>query len=93
MTTSQDIRDMLEAYQRNDPASRGLHLRLMFAQIVIRRMDSEDVTPGALAAAAQTTAHEIEQIIHSDRDCTFDEAGRILFALGTTAAIVEVDDA
>src|ERR1700693_4419125 len=77
----------LEEFERS-PASRGLDLRLDLAQIVLHRLSELGWTQRQLGEAAGTPEQVVTRIVHSSANCTFDTAGRILFALGTKPKLV-----
>ena len=89
MAKASDILRALEDYERNDPESRGVLLRLNLAEIVLRRLDALGWTQAELAKRAGKRESFISRIIHSDANCEFDTAGRILFALGVEVELAE----
>ena len=92
MTKASDFLNALEDYKQNDPESQGVHLRLNLAEIVIRQLNANGWTQAELAERIGKKEPFISRIIHSDTNCTFDTAGRILFALGVQAELVEGSD-
>ena len=85
------IRDLLrdlEDFDR-DPASAGYDLRLDLADIVLRHLDGKRWTQKKLADAAGMKSPFITRITHAAQNCTFDVAGRLLFALGVKARLEE----
>jgi transcriptional regulator with XRE-family HTH domain len=89
MAKASDILRALEDYEQNDPESRGVLLRLNLAEIVLRRLDALGWTQAKLAEETGKKESFISRIIHSDANCEFDTAGRILFALGVEAELTE----
>lgn len=84
------IRDLLsdlDAFER-DPASAGYDLRLDLAEIILRHLDGKNWTQKKLAEAAGMKSPFITRITHAAQNCTFDVAGRLLFALGIKAKLV-----
>jgi len=89
---SQDIQDILRAleeYERTEPKSRGLELRLNLAEIVIRHLRQKGWTQRELALRISRKESYISRIVHSDANCTLDTVGRLLFALGVHARLAE----
>jgi plasmid maintenance system antidote protein VapI len=89
MTAINDLLKDLEAFE-STPESRGYDLRLDLAQIVLRHLKEKGWTQKALADAAGMKAPFLTRIIHAAQNCTFDVAGRLLFALGIRAKLLEV---
>ena len=86
------IRDLLgdlEAY-RQTAESRGHDLRNDLANIVVRHLGQRGWSQARLAEAAGMKSPVLTRIIHSDANCTFDTAGRLLYALGIEAKLIEV---
>lgn len=86
MSTERDILSLLDEAQAN-PQRVGLDLRLDLASIVIQTLAEKGWTQKDLALAAGMKEPAISRIVHSDTNCEFDTAGRILFALGIDAAL------
>lgn len=59
----------------------GLELRLHFARLVIRELRRKNWTARNLAEQSALTQAYVESVLHSDVNCTFGGAGRILAAL------------
>jgi AraC-like DNA-binding protein len=76
----------------NSPEGRGYELRLDLADIVLRHLDDKRWTQNRLANAAGIKPSYLTRVIHSNTNCTFDTAGRILHALDVRAKLVEVDE-
>ena len=91
MATTKDLKKVLRDYQQNHPESRGIYLRLDLAQIMVRRLNANGWTLDKLAMRAEITVEELDSIMHGVAVVTFETAGRILFALGVTAKLVEVE--
>jgi hypothetical protein len=89
MTTTKDLLKILEEYEKT-PDSRGYDLRLDLADIVLRHLRDKGWTQKALADAAGMKAPFLTRIIHAAQNCTFDVAGRLLFALGVRAKLMEL---
>jgi transcriptional regulator with XRE-family HTH domain len=86
------IRDLLsdlEAF-RQTRESRGHDLRNDLANIVVRHLAQRGWSQARLAEAAGMKSPMLTRIIHSDANCTFDTAGRLLYALGIEAKLIEV---
>lgn len=88
MATAAYIRAQLEDYKQNDPESRSVLLRLSLAKIMCRRLGELGYTLSELADKAGMPELRLLRIIHSDRNTSFETAGRILFALGVEAELI-----
>lgn len=78
----------LDEFGRDDPSSRGLALRLDLAEIVGRELRAKGWTQRKLAEVASVKEPFISRILHSETNCTFDTAGRLLFALSVRGKLV-----
>jgi hypothetical protein len=89
------IRDLLGDLERFDqaPESRGHDLRLDLSEIILRHLSKKGWTQKRLAQEAGMKETMLTRIIHAASNCTFDTAGRILFALGIKAKLHEVREA
>jgi plasmid maintenance system antidote protein VapI len=87
MTTTQDLRNILND-ARNSGEGRGFELRMDLAEIIIQNLDHKGWTQKQLADAAGMKEPMITRLVHSAANCTFDVAGRVLFALGVSAKLV-----
>ncbi len=67
-----------------------MQLRLNLAEIILRYLRLNDWTQRDLASATSFKDSFISRLLHSNANCTFDTAGRVLFALGVDARIEEV---
>jgi len=88
MANIHDLHKVLEHFELQ-PESAGYDLRLSFAELLLRRLDELGWSQKQLAEASGMKAPQLSRIIHSDQNCTFDVAGRLLFALGLRARISE----
>ena len=79
-----DLRQLFSELERQ-PQSRGYDLRLSFADLVIDALRERHWTQKELADQAGLRESQISSIVHAESNCTFDLAGRILFALGIKA--------
>lgn len=68
----------------------GLELRLSFAEFIIDQLDQKGWTQKQLAKKAGMKEPAISRVIHSDANCTFETAGKLIWALGIRAKISEV---
>ncbi len=86
------VRDILKALDEyhQTPESRGIKLRLNLAQIILRHLRENNWTQKELARKTSFKDSFISRLLHSDANCTFETAGRILFALGIEAKLEEV---
>ena len=82
----------LSDFEEKDPKSRGLDLRLDLADIIIEQLSDRGWTQGELARRAKMRESQISLILTASRNCTFDTAGRILFALGVKGKLVKQDE-
>jgi len=72
------------------PESVGYHFRLNLASIITDYLGDKDWTQKQLADAAGMKESQVSRIVHAESNCTFDTAGRVLFALGLRAGDVEL---
>ena len=84
-----DILKALDEYHQT-PESRGIKLRLNLAQIILRHLKENNWTQKELARKTSFKDSFISRLLHSDANCTFETAGRILYALGVEAKLEEV---
>jgi hypothetical protein len=84
----QDLHKRLAEFEAS-PDSRGLDLRLSLADLIIRKLRAKRWTQKRLADEVGMLEPFITRVIHARQNCTFDVAGRILFALGISAEITE----
>ena len=89
MSHVQDILKALDQYHQT-PESRGMKLRLNLAEIILRHIKENNWTQKELARKTSFKDSFISRLLHSDANCTFETAGRILFALGVEAKLEEV---
>ena len=87
MVSTQDILRVLDEYKRK-PESYGMKLRLNLAELVIQQLNSNGWSQRDLAQETGLKEAYISRILHSDANCTFKSAGRILFALGIKVALL-----
>ena len=88
MANTRDLLTILEEFEKS-PESFGYDLRLDLADLVIRLLRQKGWTQKQLAKAARMKESFITRIIHSASNCTFDVAGRLMFALGVRAKLAE----
>lgn len=88
MTTVEEILEDLKQFEE-DPESRGVQLRLNLAEIVIRSLRAKGWTQRQLADEAGMKESYVSRVLHSAANCTFDSAGKLLFALDVSASIME----
>ena len=74
------------------PEGHAYDLRLDLSEIVLRHLDGKHWTQNQLAKAAGMRPQVLTRIIHAASNCTFETAGRILFALGIKARLVEAGE-
>ena len=87
MASTQDILRVLNEYKRK-PESYGLKLRLNLAELVIQQLNSNGWSQRDLAQETGLKEAYISRILHSDANCTFESAGKILFALEIKVALL-----
>src|SRR5829696_2389996 len=88
MASTQDLLKHLRDFEEQ-PSSRVYELRLSLAAIIIRNLKEKNWTQRQLADVAGMKESFVTRILHSDSNCTFDVAGRLLFALNVHAEFVE----
>jgi plasmid maintenance system antidote protein VapI len=88
MSTIRDLLNDLAEFEES-PDSAGYDLRLDLADIILRHLDGKDWTQRRLAEAAGMKPPFITRVTHAAQNCTFDVAGRLLFALGVKARLIE----
>lgn len=89
----QALRRALAEYDRTNPESVGVELRLHLSEIVLRHLRRDDWSQCKLAEKTGLKESFISRVLHSNANCTFETAGRLLFALGIRARIEEVPSA
>ncbi len=89
MSHVRDILRELDEYHQT-PESHGIKLRLNLAEIILRHIKEKNWTQKELARKTSFKDSFISRLLHSDANCTFETAGRILFALGVEAKLEEV---
>ena len=87
MASTQDILRVLDEYKRK-PESYGMKLRLNLAELVIQQLKSNGWSQRDLAQETGLKEAYISRILHSDANCTFELAGKILFALEVKVALL-----
>jgi transcriptional regulator with XRE-family HTH domain len=73
------------------PEGYGYNLRLDLADIIYRHLAKMGWTQKKLAEAAGMKSPLLTRILHSTSNCTFETAGRVLFALKAPATLTEVE--
>ncbi|MBY0261203.1 MAG: helix-turn-helix domain-containing protein [Phycisphaerales bacterium] len=86
MSKRRDLLGLL-AEAEAKPESVGFDLRLDLASIVLRALRQRGWSQSDLARAAGMKASFISRVVHSDANCEFETAGRILHALGLVAKL------
>ena len=90
MSKAQDILEILADF-RQRPESQGVQLRLNLAELLIRQLRAKGWTQRQLADTAVLKESYVSRVFHSDANCTFETAGRLLFALGIKAELAVSD--
>ncbi len=88
MATTRELLDNLSHFERQ-PQSAGFDLRFDLSKIVLREIARKGWTQKQLAEAAGMKESFITRIVHGATNCTFEVAGRILFALHIKAKLIE----
>jgi len=88
MPTTQDLLKLLDDFE-NTPESAGHALRLDLAELILKTLQQKCWTQKQLAQIARMKPSFITRIVHGSSNCTFDVAGRLLFALGIKARMAE----
>lgn len=84
-TKAASLRDRVERARESfneSPQSIGLRFRLDLSRLVCDALDAKSWTQRDLAREAGMKESFVSRIINADSNCTFDVAGRLLFALG-----------
>lgn len=89
MGSNKNILGLLDEAEAS-PSSVGLDLRLDLAAIVMSGINQRRWSQKDLAIACGMKPSFISRIVHSDANCEFETAGRILHALGIRATLVPV---
>ena len=87
-----DSRNLLKQIEEfeNTEEGYGYSLRLDLSEIILRHLNTIDMTQANLAEKAKTSQKMVTHIVHAASNCTFETAARLLFALGVKAKLVEV---
>jgi len=87
-----DIKSILHTLKKykETPESRGLELRLNLADIILRHLRLKGWNQRDLAAETRMKEPFVSRVLHSSANCTFETAGRLLFALGVDVRLEEV---
>ena len=88
MASVKDLLDILNEF-KNTPESRGIDLRLDFADIILKQLDEKGWTQKQLAEKIGKKESFISRIIHAESNCTFETVGCILFALDIKVELQE----
>src|SRR5579862_5872761 len=88
MAKNNDALSVLREFD-SEPESVGYDLRLDLSTIVSQHLAEKGWTQTRLAKAAGMKPSFLTRIIHGTNNCTFEVAGRIIFALGIRAKLVE----
>lgn len=88
MATTRELLDNLSHFERQ-PESAGFDLRWDLAEMILRELARKGWTQKQLADAAGMKESFITRIVHGASNCTFEVAGRILFALQVKAKLIE----
>lgn len=88
MATTRALLKILDDFSESAEGT-GHTLRLDFADLILLQLRKKGWTQKKLAEAAQMKESFISRIIHGNSNCTFDMAGRILFAMNVKARLVE----
>ena len=81
---SQDTKNILSALGEfsNTETSVGLELRLSFSELVLRKLRDKQWSQPDLADATGLKESFLSRVVNSEANCTFDTAGKLLFAFG-----------
>ncbi len=88
---SRNVSEMLQALDRYERTGKGhgLRLRLNLAEIILRQLRVNGWTQRDMARRTGFKEPFISRILHSNANCTFDTAGKLLSALGVDARIID----
>ena len=82
------IRNRLEAFDKS-AVGYGAKLRLDLAEIIWRNLQQKKWSQRRLAKEARLADSIISNLIHGNKNCTFDTAGKVIHALGTYVTLQE----
>ncbi|MCW5766709.1 MAG: helix-turn-helix transcriptional regulator [Phycisphaeraceae bacterium] len=74
------------------PDAAGIDLRLDLAHAIVRRLDALGWSQNELAQRCGLKPSFISRLIHSDSNCSFSTAARVLSALGVRPRLTIVPD-
>jgi plasmid maintenance system antidote protein VapI len=83
------VNDLIRRHReyRKTPQSAGMQLRIDLSGIIAKKLHEKRWTQKQLADAAGLKESQVTNLIHSNKNCTFDTAGRVLHALGVKVAL------
>ena len=84
----QEIFDSVADYDKT-PQSVGMELRVSLSSIIHRHLFERKWTQKQLAKASGVAEQMLTRIMHSNTNCTFETAGKVLFALGLRGGLIE----
>ncbi len=74
----------------DNPQSVGMRFRLDLSKLICDALDAKGWTQRDLAREAGMKESFVSRVVNADSNCTFDVAGRLLFALGARAGEVGI---
>lgn len=83
----QSLLDRLHEFE-NSPQGVGFDLRLDLSDIIVQACMTGGWTHKQIAEKAGMKPSQLSKIVHGSANCTFDVAGRVLFALGLQGKLV-----
>ena len=81
MTNATDFLDILSELEKT-PESVGLGLRLDLSQIIHQHLADKKISQKKFATMCGMKPPLLARVMYSNANCTFDTAGRILYAMG-----------
>ena len=92
---SREVEDILRALDEynSEEASIGLEMRLSLAEIVLGQLRCRGWSQRDLAERTGLQESYISRVLHSNANCTFGTAGKLLFTLGIRARLQVVTNA
>lgn len=92
MNNTNALSSIARSFEDN-PSSVGIQLSMNLSEIVVRALDERGWSQKQLAEVAGTRPAVVNRVVHAENNCTFELAGRLLFALGLTGKLVGIPKA
>lgn len=85
---SRNLQKQLEEFE-NTAEGYGFSLRLDLSEIILRHLNTIEITQAKLAEKAKTSPQVVTRVIHAASNCTLQTAADLLFALGIKVRLLE----